>query len=113
MNKIDISTIDDYRALPEKVYFAFKEGEDGLPYFKNVVNGRVYSVRNTRSAYPTLDVPKIKKTVSCHRFFAKCFLKNPDPKTCTVIDHKDKDKYNFKIDNLEWVTPSENERRKK
>ena len=60
---------------------------------------------------------KPKKIISAVKKFnvrsAKCFLKNPDPKTCTVIDHKDKDKYNFKIDNLEWVTPSENERRKK
>ena len=113
MQKIDISQVNSYKILPKGKFFAFKSNKNGLPYLKNMDTGRIYTVRNTRSMYPTIDIPRpIKQSVSCHRFFAECFIENPNPKKFTVVDHKDKDKSNYKINNLEWVTPSENEKRK-
>ena len=41
----------------------------------------------------------------------KLKLKNK-PLGIDITNHKDKDKSNYKINNLEWVTPSENEKRK-
>ena len=44
------------------------------------------------------------KTV--HRLLAIAFIPNPDNKT--EINHIDGNKFNYSIENLEWVTPQEN-----
>lgn len=41
-----------------------------------------------------------------HLLLAKCFIPNPDNKP--QINHIDGNKYNFSLDNLEWVTIAEN-----
>lgn len=49
---------------------------------------------------------KIRKNELVHRLVAKCFLDNPDNKE--IVNHKDQNKENNHIDNLEWCTRSEN-----
>lgn len=44
--------------------------------------------------------------VLIHRIIAISFIPNPENKPC--VNHKDGDKQNNNIDNLEWVTHSEN-----
>lgn len=46
------------------------------------------------------------KTTGVHRLVAQAFIPNPDGKP--EINHKDENKLNNKIDNLEWVTKKEN-----
>ena len=48
-----------------------------------------------------------KKNYTIHRLIAAAFIPNPELKE--HINHKDSDKTNCSISNLEWCTPSENQ----
>ena len=43
-----------------------------------------------------------------HRLVAEHFIDNPDPIHKTLVNHKDGNKLNNNVDNLEWVSPREN-----
>lgn len=75
-------------------------------------NGKVYSKRKNRylkgatnnSGY--IQYYLDGKWEKSHRLVAKCFIPNEDGKT--EVNHKDRDKENNDVSNLEWVTHSEN-----
>lgn len=56
--------------------------------------------------YVSLTKSKINKKVKIHRIVALSFLDNPENKT--QVNHKDGNKQNNILSNLEWTTPSEN-----
>lgn len=47
-----------------------------------------------------------QKQITVHRLVACAFLPNPDSKPC--VNHIDGNKHNNQVDNLEWVSYSEN-----
>lgn len=47
-----------------------------------------------------------RKQVSIHRLVAEAFIPNPD--NLPMINHKDENKLNNRVDNLEWCTQAEN-----
>ena len=56
--------------------------------------------------YPTYKVKGVHEKV--HRLMAKVFIPNIDPENKTVVDHIDRNKDNFALSNLRWVTVKEN-----
>lgn len=86
------------------------EGYEGLYQVSNL--GRIYSLRREKilaggidtSGYIVVTLYKNGKgkTKTVHRLVAKAFIENP--KELPVINHKDENKTNNHITNLEWCT---------
>lgn len=55
----------------------------------------------------TLSDKKRRERHPLHRLVAQSFLPNTEPEKY-MVNHKDGNKKNNKLENLEWVTPSEN-----
>lgn len=64
--------------------------------------------RNNSAGYPavSIKVDGIRHTYTVHRLLALAFLPNAEGKP--TVNHKDGDKGNFALSNLEWSTFSEN-----
>lgn len=84
-------------------------------------DGRVYSRKSERfmTAYPNMDgylgyklrlvMPDgglIWRKCSVHRLLARAFL--PNPFNLETVNHKDKNKLNNTLENLEWATREDN-----
>lgn len=68
--------------------------------------GKVLSQYKNRKGYKMCMFNN--KNTSVHRLVAKVFIPNPDPDNKTQVNHKDGNKDNNHVSNLEWVTGAEN-----
>lgn len=98
-NKYQISSMGEVRSISRTIEDCFGRKRDH--------KGRVLSkVKDTKGYYTVMLSNKVGKRYHIHRLVAKHFIKNECNKIC--VNHKDGDKLNNTIDNLEWVTHSEN-----
>ena len=90
---------------------------NGYPDYAISNNGQVKSLRYNRLLKPSMSsnlylyinlvIEKRKKTSAIHRLVIEHFgTIKPNPNS--VVDHKDRNKKNNHISNLEWVTIKEN-----
>lgn len=63
-----------------------------------------------RGRYPQVDILN-SRAVSCHRLVAMIFIPNNDPEKLPIVNHKDKNSGNFRVDNLEWCDYSYNSKK--
>lgn len=88
-----------------KKYFDYSVYEDGT------IVGKLGSVLNptkTKAGYYVINlyVNKKKKRMYIHRIVALCYIDNPENKD--TVNHKDGDKSNNSVKNLEWLTQTDN-----
>lgn len=62
-----------------------------------------------RCPYPITSFLGIQ--LKTHRLIAKVFIPNPDPERFKIVNHKDKTRTNFRIENLEWCDEKWNSKR--
>lgn len=112
-----------WKVIPDTdgLYFANEDGEikskDRRIRYKNGAGAEGYCIRKGKTlkpapntyGYPCITVKYLdghQKTVPVHILVARAFIPNPENKP--QINHKDGNKKNNCISNLEWVTNSEN-----
>ena len=93
-------------------------GYEGMYQVSNY--GRVMSLRYHQTKFPKILKPNLTgeyayvnlsinnkyHSIKIHRAVAICFIPNPENKP--FVNHKDGNKFNNHVDNLEWVTAAEN-----
>lgn len=85
-----------------------------IGYYTIYENGQIFSnkynkfLKHIKHEYPLVDlyVNGIRKRHFVHRLLAENFIENPYNKP--YVNHKDGNKYNNELSNLEWVTHQEN-----
>jgi hypothetical protein len=92
--------------------------EIGYPHYAATVDGRIYSLYSHKFLSDKKMLGEYKAVTICengerkeetvHRLIAKAFIPNPD--NLPVVNHKDGDKTNNCVTNLEWCTQKENVR---
>lgn len=68
--------------------------------------GKILTTPISKIGYQRKYLKDKKKNLLLHRAIAVAFI--PNPLNLPQVNHKDGDKSNNKIDNLEWVTASQN-----
>lgn len=104
----------------EEELFDIKSRFGEYPSYKVTKSGKVYSYRQGNmlkplsvvldsSGYPIVklyDDTNKKRTIAVHRIIADTFIPNPNNLEC--INHKDENKTNNFVENLEWCTKAYN-----
>ena len=77
---------------------------------KNLKTGRILKTVVTKCGYEMVILCKNCKTkgLTVHRLLGIHFIPNGNPDVFTVINHKDGNKLNNQLTNLEWCTPASN-----
>jgi len=78
--------------------------------FRRKATGRILKGCRSETGYWNIGMIRDGKlhTKLAHRVVALAFLERPSEKH-THVNHKNKDRHDFRASNLEWMTPSENQ----
>ena len=88
---------------------AYEAAEDGTIYSIKRKTRRALVGKVTKAGYRmvVITIERKKRYCSVHRIIASAFLPKPD--NCREVNHKDGNKLNNSVANLEWVTTRQNQ----
>lgn len=88
---------------------AYEAAEDGTIFSRKRRTRRAMVGKVTEAGYRmvVITIEKKKRYYNVHRIIASAFL--PNPNNYREVNHKDGNKLNNSVDNLEWVTPHQNQ----
>lgn len=92
--------------VPVKGYENYIVNEDGTIY--SLFTNKILKPNITKTGYYTVELFNNfgSKRMTIHRLVAKAFI--PNPFNLPQVNHKDENKANNSVDNLEWCTAKEN-----
>lgn len=99
---------EEFKGLYEVSNLGRMRSKDRIVNYMNkgtrVVKGKLLKICTYRSGYSYVGLSnaKLQKNILIHRAVALAFLSNPS--NYPVVNHKDEDKSNNKVSNLEWCT---------
>lgn len=96
------------RIIINNIETQYEVDENGIVYNINTEKELIGSIYNSGYRMVRLTINGKSKGFSIHRLVAQAFLENPND--LPIVNHKDGNKLNNRVDNLEWVTQSENRR---
>ena len=97
--------LNTYKPIPE--FPNYEINSSGV--IRNVKTGKIKSQYPANGGYYFVTLHKENrngKPRRVHRLLAEAFIPNPDGKPC--INHKNGDRGDYSLDNLEWCTHDEN-----
>lgn len=100
----EVSDKGDVRSL-DRIVPSGKHGTRKI-YGRTMKLTQSYGRNNDGYLVVNLRKDHTSKVIPVHRLVAKAFIQNPD--NLPTVNHKDGDKTNNKVDNLEWASYSEN-----
>lgn len=95
-----------YRVFPDGTILSYAKSKKGRPLKHIACENKK---RINKQGYPAVDIVddnKVIKKSLVHRLVAEAFIPNPDNLPC--VNHKDGDKHNNNVDNLEWCSYKDN-----
>lgn len=105
-NEYMISSIGRVKSLDRTIEYYNSQRDK---WYKMRIKGRLLVVQEDFDGYHEIGIQhhmKGCKWFRVHRLVAEAFIPNPD--NLPFVNHKDGDKKNNCVDNLEWVTASQN-----
>jgi hypothetical protein len=120
---------DSFKKFNRDKYFIYKTGGINVfmpgegktfPFVQNKRTGRILqaTLMGGMDSYPKLslssDIPEDKSPVkvSFHWLVGSAFIVNDMPDKKKIVDHKNHNKHDYRIFNLEWVTHQKNSQKR-
>lgn len=100
-----ISNLGNVRCLDRTVI-----GKDGRKQFKKGCNMKIQHNKKVNIYEVGLYKNNKRKMCKIHRLVAGAFIENDNPENKITVNHKDGNRSNNCVNNLEWASYSENEK---
>ncbi|WP_285013419.1 HNH endonuclease signature motif containing protein [Lactococcus garvieae] len=105
----EISNFGNVKSLEREISFETTNQTGKKFFYKRIQPEKILKSKEDKGGYLTINIPiesgKIK-TLKIHRLVAEAFI--PKKENKFYINHIDENKKNNHVDNLEWVSQSEN-----